>query len=492
MRRASIGGGVDPSRRAARPLSRGLSWLVLVFATIVGRASAQAGTSDTTGSVTGVVFDSLIARRPASGAEVVIIGLERYARTDARGRFRIDSVPAGSYEITFSSRALDSLDVSVSVWPLRISAGGVATVSLATPSMRTVHERLCGTRDSTTAVVVGRVRDADSGAPVADVRVAATWSEYALASTGLTSRDKTSAATTDPAGTFQLCGVPNDIPATLIARRGVNATGIVVTVLQGATAAFRSLTISVDDTVPEIPAGDSVYAAPVRGTARVAGVVTSSGGRPMSNARVRLLGMPTETRTDSAGRFLLSGLPGGTQTIQVVSLGSAPARSVVDLSPGSVARVAIALDRAGAVLETMTIVGKRPARASTIMGFAQRQQAGFGHFVTQADIERRKPFNLSDMFVTMPGVLVTHVGFSTIVRMTRGAGIGRFGNGCTPTFFLDGSKVTSDETMTLDDLVRPSEVLGVEVYAGFAGAPAFALGDASSCGTIVVWTRRGS
>lgn len=186
--------------------------------------------------------------------------------------------------------------------------------------MRMVHERLCATRDSTTAVLVGRVRDAESRAPVANVRVAAGWSEYALGTDGLAGRDESSATTTDPAGTFQLCGVPNDVPSTLVARRGVNATGIVLTVLNGAPAAFRSLTISADDTIPEIPEGDSVYASPGRGTARLAGNVTANGGRPPANARVRLLGLPTETRSDPAGRFLLSGLPGGTQTIQVVSL----------------------------------------------------------------------------------------------------------------------------------------------------------------------------
>jgi len=491
MRRDSSKRPLTPAHHVARLLRR-CGWAFIGASTfLVGRASAQQVVTDTMGSVTGIAFDSLIARKPAAGADVVIIGLERYARTDARGRFRIDSVPAGSYEITFTSRALDSLDVSVPVWPVKVVAGGIATVSLSTPSMRTVHARLCATRDTTTAVLVGRVRDAETGAPVGDVRVAATWTELVIGGGAFTRREKSSAASTDPAGTFRLCGVPNDVPSVLIARHGVNATGVVLNVLNGATAAFRSLTISADDTIPEIPEGDSLYAGPVAGTARLAGTVTVNGGRPAANARVRLLGLPTETRTDSAGRFLLSGLPGGTQTIQVVALGSAPARTVVDLKPGAIARATIAMDRVGAVLETMTIVGKRAGKPSTIGGFAQRQQAGFGHFVTRADIDRRKPFDLSDMLTAMPGVVVSHAGFSTTIRMTRGAGIGRYANGCFPTIFLDGTKVTSDSDMTLDDIVRPAEVLGVEVYPGFAGAPPFALGDGSSCGTIIVWTVRG-
>ena len=78
--------------------------------------------------------------------------------------------------------------------------------------------------------------------------------------------------------------------------------------------------------------------------------------------------------------------------------------------------------------------------------------------------------------MAMPGVVFSHAGLSTSIRMTRGAGIGRFANGCAPNIFLDGTKVTSDTEMTFDDIVRPAEVLGVEVYPGFAGAPAFALG----------------
>ena len=38
--------------------------------------------------------------------------LPRYVTTDARGRFRFDSVPAGLFTITFLHPSLDSLDIA--------------------------------------------------------------------------------------------------------------------------------------------------------------------------------------------------------------------------------------------------------------------------------------------------------------------------------------------------------------------------------------------
>jgi len=44
----------------------------------------------------------------------------------------------------------------------------------------------------------------------------------------------------------------------------------------------------------------------------------------------------------------------------------------------------------------------------------------------------------------------------------------------------------------LDNLVRPSEVSGVEVYTSTAGAPAqYAGAGGGDCGMVLVWTKRG-
>jgi hypothetical protein len=47
------------------------------------------------------------------------------------------------------------------------------------------------------------------------------------------------------------------------------------------------------------------------------------------------------------------------------------------------------------------------------------------------------------------------------------------------------------EGIVYDGLLTGGPLKGATVYPGFAGAPAFALGDGNACGTIIVWTRRG-
>ena len=61
--------------------------------------------------------------------------------------------------------------------------------------------------------------------------------------------------------------------------------------------------------------------------------------------------------------------------------------------------------------------------------------------------------------------------------------------GCVPTLFLDGVQ-SPIFNGTIDDLVDPSDVEGIEVYAHSSSVPIqFSYGN--GCGVIVVWTRRG-
>ena len=76
-----------------------------------------------TGSVTGQVIDQT-NNRPLNGAQVVLEGIQRGALSDARGRYLITNVPAGTYSVrvTFIGYGTQTVDVSV-------PAGGVATAN---------------------------------------------------------------------------------------------------------------------------------------------------------------------------------------------------------------------------------------------------------------------------------------------------------------------------------------------------------------------------
>ncbi|MBI3568120.1 MAG: hypothetical protein HY084_07965 [Gemmatimonadetes bacterium] len=76
----------------------------VVFMLLSARAGAQ-------GSIVGTAYDSLSTRGPLANATVVLVERARYATADARGRFRIDSVPDGHYTIGCLHPVLDSLDL---------------------------------------------------------------------------------------------------------------------------------------------------------------------------------------------------------------------------------------------------------------------------------------------------------------------------------------------------------------------------------------------
>ena len=81
-----------------------------------------------------------LASRPVGAAQVSLVRLESdtsitfSARVDARGRFRVDSLPAGHYLVQVSHPTLDSLDVALPTDRLVIADGRTTRSDLSLPS----------------------------------------------------------------------------------------------------------------------------------------------------------------------------------------------------------------------------------------------------------------------------------------------------------------------------------------------------------------------
>lgn len=182
------------------------------FACTVVMAEASGAQSRSTGMTTirGVVYDSLSSRM-LSGALVEIANLPHTVMTDAKGRFRLDSVPAGTHRLTFSAPTLDSIGLFAFASDVEAGRGdGEREVRLATPSFRTMYARLCAPvaqppRDS--AIVFGTVRDAESGAIVGDASVVFAWPATGDGS-GSVQLDATRRATSGSDGAYGVCGLP--------------------------------------------------------------------------------------------------------------------------------------------------------------------------------------------------------------------------------------------------------------------------------------------
>ena len=62
---------------------------------------------------------------------------------------------------------------------------------------------------------------------------------------------------------------------------------------------------------------------------------------------------------------------------------------------------------------------------------------------------------------------------------------------CSMNYFVDGAYFPFDANSAEPFPIAPIEIMAMEVYAGAAQIPAEFQRLASSCGAIVIWTKRG-
>jgi hypothetical protein len=208
------------------------------------------------------------------------------------------------------------------------------------------------------------------------------------------------------------------------------------------------------------------------------GVVTDSALAPLGDATVSLLASNVRVVTGPNGRFQVRDLTPGVFILLVRRIGYEAASIRLQLTAGDTVRPSVALQRASTKLETVAINGQRLTPA--MQEFESRRKIGEGHFVTQADIDKRNPLALSDMLNGIPSVLVDPGGGIHNLRQ----------NGCQFNIFVDGVKLPM---RSLDDVAVPKEVAGIEVYMGAATIPLqYKSPSGSFCGVILVWTRIGN
>jgi hypothetical protein len=138
---------------------------------------------------------------------------------------------------------------------------------------------------------------------------------------------------------------------------------------------------------------------------------------------------------------------------------------------------------AGAVsIRPVAIVSSSRRTSGRLSGFYDRaQRKGFGYFITRDQIDKMRPFFVTDLLRTVPGLQVVPSARS-------------FGNevvtsdGCRPAVFLDGSHFPLLGE-SIDDIVTPEAIEGIEVYTHAVEVPAQFQAPGGTCGAIVLWTR---
>src|SRR3954469_11266839 len=129
-----------------------------------------------TSRIVGIVVDS-IHKSGLEGAEVVVSELAGPVITDSLGRFTIDSLAPGTYQIGVFHPLLETLGLTLTTKPFTVGRDSTGVANLAIPSVETLASRYCGgpSGGEHRAVVAGRVLDADTDQPVRAASVSLAW-----------------------------------------------------------------------------------------------------------------------------------------------------------------------------------------------------------------------------------------------------------------------------------------------------------------------------
>jgi hypothetical protein len=512
--------------------ARRVAAVALVLA-LAAPLAALTSSRATTGSVDGVVFDSLVWR-PLAGARVQLVtepGVEpRHvysATTDEHGRFRIADVEVGSYVATFFHPLLDSLGLEPPLRRAVVRANAESRVDLATPSVTRLVRAICprSMLTDSASLLVGHVRDARSLAGVAGAELALTWSELVVGKWRVMRTRPELHVWTDAAGWFAVCNPPTGID--LLARAGHDAdtSGYVMLDVPPRSVAWRDLFVgpfvrvrgdSVVATVGALasaptsarsardiasaadgaPARDSVTRIAIdlrTGTARLRGVVRSTQGQPLAGARIGIWGTGAHAVTNDSGAFTLGELPAGSYTLEAKAIGYLPQTTTVDLTLARAVNDAeVRLLSVKQFLDTVKVVASVPFDADE-NGFARRRKMGNGHFFDRASIAARHPLDVTDLLAGIPTIKTRMSPDGPLVLMRGLYGREAQDNGlsggtadCLPNVYVDGLVMSA---ASLDVITRPVDIEGVEVYTKAEQVPAqFHTGN--GCGVIVIWTSK--
>jgi len=442
------------------------------------------------GRITGTVYDSLITSGPLAQATVMVVGTNLSGVTDGRGRFHIDSAPIGHVQLTFFHPVLDSIGIGAGVWDFTIAAGELR-VSLGTSSGQTLRRTFCPdlADSSNTGLVMGRVQDVDRRSPVTGARISTTWLEVLFGPRGPSSERFEASATSVSSGVYALCGVPLDVPVFVRASLGDQTSGPVEVFGNSRPVLFQDLAISLTDSTSRLSVDSALSSAATeeqlrpQGTATLTGHLRDLNGRPVGGARVALHGGGGVAVANREGVFRLSGLPAGTQTLDVRAIGFTPARRAVDLTSNSSTSVTWDLDRRAPQLPTVRVLGGSRLDRN---GFTARSRQGHGSFLNDAQITRMGGATGMDVIRRAPGLTIEYrnAGARSVRVVTMRSSEGRR---CVPTLYVDGG-LWMDGWEQFGNFLMKSDIQAVEVYASTFTIP-LQFDRHNGCGSVVIWTR---
>ena len=211
----------------------------------------------------------------------------------------------------------------------------------------------------------------------------------------------------------------------------------------------------------------------------IAGTVVDEGKAPVPSAELALMRQgepPRKARSAADGSFTFTDVRPGPIVLTVRRLGYKATAVDVDMSPAGVAApVQVELEEVASDIDMVIVEGSKGHLREF---YEHKSSNNFGKFFEQKDVVRLGRGYVSEVLRAVPGAALEaseRTGNRVLLR------------GCKPTVWVDGMRVVGAE---LDEVSRPSDVAGLEVYPSWAGLPPqYQDRGARMCGVILVWTR---
>ena len=433
-----------------------------------------------TGSIMGTVVDSLHSGMLAD-AGVSVVGMPaRHTTTTAAGVFRMDSVPPGRYVLQLTHPILDSLGIHVRSDTLNVAEGRVQTVEMAIPSAPTVTAMVCSPAKLRfgPGVILGRVIDAGTQGPAKGAEVSVAWKETVINTiVGVQIGPRVRKATVEADGTYRICGVPETLNGTIQAIRGTAQTAEVPIEVTDQTLSMATLFLPPVVTAADTAAGAAAAQKVPR--AVITGRVTNAGGVAVPGARVSVQGSPSTASTGDDGRFTLTGVLPGTQSVLVRRVGYEPVESPLNVTTGQPNSLTVRLGAFKPTLSTVAVEAKADPLKAT--GFERRRKMGMGRYLDYDQIKAAQPTYTSDILRRLPGIRVLGAGTNATIATMRA-------NGCVQVV-IDGTNIPLDAGQSIDQVVNAQDVVAVEFYNPIDVPIELSSNANSSCALVAIWTK---
>jgi hypothetical protein len=239
---------------------------------------------------------------------------------------------------------------------------------------------------------------------------------------------------------------------------------------------------------PEKPAAAPAY------RFRLMGIYDATSGDPVPGVEVIDMLSGTKAETSKDGLVSLFYLPDGGSLVRLRKIGFETQLLTVAISPADTTPLTIVLAHA-TMLAPVVVTDSAPTYLSSrLRAFEERRKAGFGYFITEAEMRKSDNHSMANTIVShLPGLIAVPGprGTATYVASARKACSGPVmwrcnGPSCIVDVYQDGVLMAGPIDM---DRLQVTDYAAVEFYHGGAESPAQYNSTRNGCGTLLLWSR---